>query len=224
MSQIFTMPHYLSIVDGAPTQRGALNSPFIMGHINFQPNLYLYQKNSIGLIDFFSKNINAGDYCVMCYLYPMSKIQYVGKQSSQRLRGRPKVLDAHEVHLEQKISVAHTKFPFMTIHLKMPPNCQHSSTINRSPQCRSGWAHGVTVLGVLSGATSHQPPLPPHRVCNGLHSISSWFKVGGFRVACLVPSLDILFKGGGGRGGQLQSFYSQRRKAHKAQRGSVPGM
>ena len=36
----------------------------------------------------------------------------------------------------------------------------------------------MTFLGVISGATSYRPPLPPRRVSNGLHSISGWFKVG----------------------------------------------
>jgi hypothetical protein len=40
--------------------------------------------------------------------------------------------------------------------------------------CRSVEAYGVMVLGAISGATSHRPPLPS---CYGLPSIASWFKV-----------------------------------------------
>ena len=33
-------------------------------------------------------------------------------------------------------------------------------------------------LGAITDATAHQLPLPPHRVGNGLHSISGQLKVG----------------------------------------------
>jgi hypothetical protein len=34
------------------------------------------------------------------------------------------------------------------------PNRQHSTILNHIRRCRSVWAHGVTVLGANSGATS----------------------------------------------------------------------
>ena len=42
----------------------------------------------------------------------------------------------------------------------------------------SAWAHIVTGLGVISGATTYWPPLPSCRVGNGLHYILSRIKVG----------------------------------------------
>ena len=56
--------------------------------------------------------------------------------------------------------------------------CQHSITLNCSPWCSSAHVHIVTILGAISGAISHRPPLPPYKVRNHLHSGSGWFKVG----------------------------------------------
>jgi hypothetical protein len=48
------------------------------------------------------------------------------------------------------------------------------SSLNRIMWCMRVEAYGVMVLGAISGATSHRPPLPS---CYGLPSIASWFKV-----------------------------------------------
>ena len=97
--------------------------------------------------------------------------------------------------------------------------------LERFPWCRSTWAHIVMVLGAISGAISNWPPLPPYRVSNMLHYISSWFKVGLGWLVGAYSSHSI--HRGGGRGGGYNSritrnlFTKPRKYAHKAHGGSV---
>ena len=46
-------------------------------------------------------------------------------------------------------------WPTLNPYLHPPPNCQHSTTFNRCMACMA-WAHGVTVFGVISGATFYR--------------------------------------------------------------------
>jgi hypothetical protein len=73
-----------------------------------------------------------------------------------------------------------------TPHPKRTPiNVSQSPTLyclEPFPRCRSAEAHGVMVLGAVSGTTSYMSPLPPCRVDNGFRSISGRLQ-SGFRVS-----------------------------------------
>ena len=68
----------------------------------------------------------------------------------------------------------------------------------------------MIVLGAISGATSHWPPLSSHRVGSGLHFISGRFKVASGGLS--VPILAILFNNAGEGGDNYNHSF------HKAQR------
>jgi hypothetical protein len=74
----------------------------------------------------------------------------------------------------------------------MPPNHQHSMTLNRSPWKRSVRAHGVTGLGANSGASAYWLPLPSYRVDNRLHSISGWFKIDLGSLSMLILAILLI--------------------------------
>ena len=73
---------------------------------------------------------------------------------------------------------AKTNNPPKSTACKRLPITNTLTTLKHSPWKRSAQYHRVTVSGVISGATAYQPPLPPCRVGNMLHSISGQFKVG----------------------------------------------
>ena len=60
-----------------------------------------------------------GDYFILCYFCPITNIQCVGRKSSWRLRGRPKVLHLHNYHLDTKISVAHANYTHANFSLTL---------------------------------------------------------------------------------------------------------
>ena len=73
---------------------------------------------------------------------------------------------------------AKTNNPPKSTACKRLPITNTLTTLKHSPWKRSAQYHRVTVSGVISGAAAYQPPLPPCRVGNMLHSISGQFKVG----------------------------------------------